>query len=508
MGWVNIAELSDFTVVPEDEDIIVMFNSIDVDAAKEREMKNWYDNEVFEEVENVGQKAVSVRWVITEKTVNNSVITKARLVARGFEENTLSMRKDSPTCTKESIRLALSIASCKKWEVNSIDVKAAYLQGNAINRDVYLKPPPEYFTGKFWKLKKTVYGLCDAGRAWYMRVNSELQSLSLKRCSLDPSLFLWYNNDCLSGIICLYVDDFLWTGCHKFYTSIIVKLWDLFLIGSSSTKSFKYIGLNISTVDKGLSIDQYQYASILEPIKLSHQRASCRTSDLSESEKSDYRALLGQLNWLATNTRPDVSYETTELSVNFNRATVADMIRLNKLVSVAKSKHVKIVFPRVNSIEDCILECYADSSFANLSDGGSQGGYVIFLRDSMGIRCPLLWQSRKIRRVVKSTLSAEALALLDCAESAVFLSGIIREITGTSLDIYCVTDCKSLHDALQSSNTLEDRRLRIDLAVLRDMLDRGEISKVSWVATSRQLADCLTKRGACAQRLLAAVSGN
>ena len=46
-----------------------------------------------------------------------------------------------------------------------MDVKAAYLQGNAIDRDVYLEPPPEYFRGKLWKLKKTVYDLCDAAKA-------------------------------------------------------------------------------------------------------------------------------------------------------------------------------------------------------------------------------------------------------------------------------------------------------------------------------------------------------
>ena len=49
-----------------------------------------------------------------------------------------------------------------KWKYHSIDIKSAYLQGNTIQRKIFLKPPKEYDEGKLWRLKKTVYGLCDA----------------------------------------------------------------------------------------------------------------------------------------------------------------------------------------------------------------------------------------------------------------------------------------------------------------------------------------------------------
>ena len=55
---------------------------------------------------------------------------------------------------------------------------------------------------------------------------------------------------------------------------------------------------------------------------------------------------------------------------------------------------------------------------------------------------------------------------------------------------------------------MEDRRLRIDIAVLRNMLERGEVEEVSWVDTSLQLADCLTKKGASSRQLRAAVGQN
>ena len=53
-----------------------------------------------------------------------------------------------------------------KWECNSIDIKSEYLQGNTIQRKIFLKLPKEYDEGKLWRLKKIVYGLCDAVTAW------------------------------------------------------------------------------------------------------------------------------------------------------------------------------------------------------------------------------------------------------------------------------------------------------------------------------------------------------
>ena len=108
---------------------------------------------------------------------------------------------------------------------------------------------------------------------------------------------------------------------------------------------------------------------------------------------------------------------------------------------------------------------------------------------------------------MKSTFAAETMALLEGAETAVYLANILKEITGCeSIPITCLVDNKSLVDALRSSNKIEDTRLRVDIAVLDDMISRKEIREVNWVDTAHQLADCLTKRGASPERLRAAIS--
>ena len=60
---------------------------------------------------------------------------------------------DSPTAAKESLKLALIIAANEGFRVKSGDIKSAYLQGEKIEREIFVKPPPEaHVEGKLWRL--------------------------------------------------------------------------------------------------------------------------------------------------------------------------------------------------------------------------------------------------------------------------------------------------------------------------------------------------------------------
>ena len=501
-------DLDEYSVIPDEAEIVVMYTSEKVQQSKEDEIRSWQSNEVYTEVEDIGQQSMSVRWVTTEKIKNGKPVVKSRLVARGFEENSTDLHKHSPTCSKEAVRLTLSVASAHEWRCNSIDVKTAYLQGKPIEREVFLRPPPEFDEGQLWKLNKTVYGLSDAARQWYLRLKEELLNLGMLISPLDPALFSWRKDGSMKGILCLYVDDILWSGEASFKLEVIDKLSDMFTISNSSSKVFKYIGLNIENPDDGTSsIDQCDYITTVRPIPLSKARMNNKHSELTEKEKGEYRSLVGQLNWIATQTRPDIAFDVCDHSSKFKNATVADICSLNKVVSRLHSTSLKLHYPVMPSFSNCFLECFTDASFANLHDSSSQGGFIIFLSSTEGKRCPIYWESRKIRRVVKSTLAAETLALIDGAETAVYIGKLIHELSDeANIPIICYTDNKSLVDVLDSTKNVDDRRLRIDVALLRDMLQRKDISSIRWVSTANQLANSLTKRGASAAQLRAAFS--
>ena len=78
-------------------------------------------------------------------------ITKARLVVHGFEEEWFTEPRDSPICNEDSLRKAYMVMTAFGWICNSIDIRAAFLQGDKIYRDVFVLPPKEFF---LWKNKE------------------------------------------------------------------------------------------------------------------------------------------------------------------------------------------------------------------------------------------------------------------------------------------------------------------------------------------------------------------
>ena len=509
-GWMFMDRIQDLQLIPDETQMLIFFNSTEVIEAKEKEIENWIDNDVFEEIEDNGQQTISVRWVVTEKAQDNKPETRARLVARGFEEETTQLKKDSPTCSRETVNLVFWVASGNKWNCHTVDVKAAYLQGDDIKREVYLRPPKEFDNGQIWKLKKTVYGLCDAARAWYIRVKDELTKLGVEKCPLDNSFFFWHVDGVLEGAICLYVDDFLFTGTQNFVETIINNLMKKFKIGSTGKVNFTYVGLRVNSYTDGLTIDQEHYIESIHTIPISKERLLEKESQLNKKELANFRTLIGQLSWVSTHTRPDIAFETCELGGIVKNAKISDLIKLNKLVVRLKSSHVNIYFPKFDSLKHCTIKCYTDASFRNLPQEGSQAGYIIFIEND-GEKCksPIFWKSKKISRVVDSTLAAETLALHEGAKTSIYLATVVKQLLpNTITKVICITDNKSLVDALYSTKMMTDRWLRLNILGIGSMLQKGEVDRVQWIDTKNQLADGLTKKGTCRDNLIHAISRN
>ena len=215
----------------EQETFVGSSKEDDVLNAKTLELENWKKFDVFEEVENQGQTALSVRWVCTEKMIDGQIKTKARLVARGFEE-VQKAQSDSPTGNKDTLRIFLAIISSRGWSCRSIDIKAAFLQGEKFDRQVFLKPPKEAnaVSGSLWKLKKCVYGLNDAARVWYMTGRNFLLSVGCRQLKTDPAGFYLYYKGTLEGVFLMHVDDYFWGGTSNFEDMVISKLCNKFMV--------------------------------------------------------------------------------------------------------------------------------------------------------------------------------------------------------------------------------------------------------------------------------------
>ena len=61
-----------------------------------------------------------------------------------------------------------------------------------LKRVVLLKPPREANTNALWRLNKCVYGLTDASRRWYVRVDAVFKSLGMECIILDEAVYIWW----------------------------------------------------------------------------------------------------------------------------------------------------------------------------------------------------------------------------------------------------------------------------------------------------------------------------
>ena len=97
--------------------------------------------------------------------------------------------------------------------------------------------------------------------------------------------------------------------------------------------------------------------------------------------------------------------------------------------------------------------------------------------------------------------------MADALDAAILIQAMWKEIIGSncSIEIVGITDCHSLFDAVNSTNAVSDKRLRIEMSMLREMQERGEM-ELTWTEKENQLADVLTKKGANSLKLLSVLS--
>ena len=168
---------------------------------------------------------VTGRWVLTIKTDKDGQFKKfkARKVCRGFQDaQKWDLQTDSPTATRYGFRVASQHAASSYWDLLHIDLKTAFLQGETYDlerRVIHVQLPsdiglPPYLVGL---CTRSVYGLADAPRRWWNRLDKFLISLGIQPTRADRCTYVCYdgafkNDDVSSGTktpkqVSYYVDS-------------------------------------------------------------------------------------------------------------------------------------------------------------------------------------------------------------------------------------------------------------------------------------------------------------
>lgn len=167
-----------------------------------------------------GHKEIGLKWIYKLKrdAEGNVIKYKARLVAKGYvQEKGVDFEEIfAPVTRIETVRMLLALAAKNSWDVHHLDVKTAFLNGE-ISEEVYVTQPEGFVRKgqekKVYRLLKALYGLRQAPRAWYSKLNKCLEGLGFSRCPYEHGVYVKRDGEKVL-IVGVYVDDLLVTGSN------------------------------------------------------------------------------------------------------------------------------------------------------------------------------------------------------------------------------------------------------------------------------------------------------
>ena len=214
-----------------------------------------------------GKRAIGTKWVFRCKRDERGIVirNKARLVAQGFtqEEGIDYDEVFAPVARLEAIRLFLAYASYKNFPVYQMDVKSAFLYGK-IPEPVYVMQPPGFEDPKYpdrvYKVKKALYGLHQAPRAWYDTLSQYLLNNGFCRGTIDKTLFIKKDKKDIL-LVQVYVDDIIFGSTNKVLCEGFEKLMhNRFEMSSMGELTF-FLGLQVKQKPDGIFISQDKYVA-------------------------------------------------------------------------------------------------------------------------------------------------------------------------------------------------------------------------------------------------------
>jgi histone deacetylase 1/2 len=272
---------------------------------------------------------IDCKWVYKVKRKADGTIDryKARLVAKGFKQQYGIDYEEtfSPVVKSATIRVVLSLAVSRGWNLRQLDVKNAFLHG-VLEEEVYMRQPPGYESrlGYVCKLDKALYGLKQAPRAWYFCLSSKLQSIGFSASKADTSLF-FYNKGGVTIFMLIYVDDIVVaSSSQKAVDALLHDLGLDFALKDLGDLHY-FLGIEVKKVHNGIILSQESYANDLlrrvtmqicktvdTPLSVSEKLSLTDGEVLSSDDSTNYRSIVGALQYI-TLTRPDIAFSVNKV---------------------------------------------------------------------------------------------------------------------------------------------------------------------------------------------------
>ena len=475
-------------------------------------------------------------------TVKRCGKLKARACVLGNLDRTGELNTFAPVVSHTANRLLLITAAAEGDYVIPYDLDSAFLNA-PLERDVYCRLPKiwaEKHQTEIVRLRKALYGLKDAPRAWFNLFSSKLSKLGWTPCAESPGLWKKQSKRRKEKWMKLsvYVDDNLLTGpCIE---ELETELENIFKEAPGRKIDMKETwnghGQLVQTVDflgsdvhycregRSVRVSMETYIDKMSKkfdVKLGKPVHSPNYSEsVFEDEKAQkvpnypIRSVVGALQWVATVARPDVSVPVSTLAKYVSSTPNMPVVRAcrkvikylitTKYEGICYSPESELEFNNIykellpDGRDVPVLNLFSDAGFANcLKTLRSTSGSIMYFKGT-----PVCWRSSKQAVRSYSTAESEYIAASDTivlSETNDFMSFfemIPKRVVEANYGISPSLDDAVLwvdNESAIITAKSEDTKPRSRHYALRYLRVRDAASKIMFCPTTLQKADGLSK---------------
>jgi hypothetical protein len=286
--------------------------------------------------------------LVWEVKMSEGFRRKVRMVAGGHLVDTPEEMRYSTVVTRETVRIALTMAALHDLEVKSSDIQNAYLTAPCAEK-IWTTLGPEFGpdAGKKAIVVRNLYGLNSGSQAFSRHISSCMRHMGYKPCQADPDLWMKEDIHPKDGekyyrYILLYVDDCLCIGMNA--EAEIKKLDhyfqmkpgsigdpDIYLgnkmkntklengVDAWALSSSKYVQEAIANVERYLAdpknnIKKELKRKVRSPWPSGYEPELDTSEELNTQDSTFYQHLIGVLHWIVELGRVDVICEVSMLS--------------------------------------------------------------------------------------------------------------------------------------------------------------------------------------------------
>eukprot|EP00253_Pinus_taeda_P017337 PITA_17337 len=263
---------------------------------------------------------VALKWLykINHGTDGSAEKYKARFVTHGFSQKE-GIDYDEiflPVARYTNIRSIIAVAASQGWNLHQMAVKTTFLHG-LIKEEAYVE-------FHMYRLKKSLYGIKQAPRALYERIDSYLMKLVFTWTEANHNLYFKVEDE-KPLILVLYVDDLFLTGAdpliHKCKRELAseFEMKDLgmmhYFLGLEVWQKlgeiFLYQGKYVVKIFE--RFDMVDCKTVTTLMELDFKKLSSSAAGPILQNVIEYRQLIGALMFLV-NSRPDICFVVNTLS--------------------------------------------------------------------------------------------------------------------------------------------------------------------------------------------------